>query len=159
MCKRGKTYHWKQVKNRIKLPFWKAVAERLPNTWNTLWDWIPLYIQPLYAVHSLRPCDEIPSGVNKKNKHQDPTGLTQPESGEDWQTHSKKIIIQVTETSLRLPVSKSVARASQRAKRQVWETPTTGHFLVGMAPSTGEENEGHLQGEWEIKKVANSREI
>lgn len=35
----------------------------------------------LYAVHSPRRSDEIPCGVNRKeNKHQDPTGLTRPES-------------------------------------------------------------------------------
>lgn len=73
----------------------------------------------LYAVHFLRHSDEIPCGVNRKeNKHQDPTGLTLPESEEDGQAHSK-IIILVTKSSLRLPVSKSVARENQHVERQL----------------------------------------
>lgn len=62
----GETYHWMQVKSRVKVPFGKAVEERLPNTWNPLWGWVSSYIQKSYAVHALRPCDEIPCGVNKK---------------------------------------------------------------------------------------------
>lgn len=78
----------------------------------------PIY-RKLYSVHSPRHSDEIPCGVNRKeNKHQDPTGLTRPESEEDWQAHSK-IIILVTKSSLRLPVSKSVARENQHVERQL----------------------------------------
>lgn len=88
----------------------------------------PIY-RKLYAVHSLRHSDEIPCGVNRKeNKHQDPTGLTRPESERVWQAHSRVIIL-VTKSSLRLPVSKSVARENQHVERQLWETQTMRHFF------------------------------